>query len=281
MLTLALAGMLAVAVADTTIRLPGTTLKFGLPPERVATLGTFGPASAGGGRKPAAAGVEEHEGPMRFFGLDAQARLTFEDRRLTRGRFEVESVSPHSFSYVEDQLRRLGNRRECRRIDASGRVCDWIGRATVHLQLSGRQLVAEIAPTASLAKPIAAVRPAPAPTDTAGRMGVALPTVVAPAAAPDTVWLSGPDSLPAPIALEICRPVRPEAARSEGIFGRVTVQVLVDVDGRVLETQIVRGIPALDQAALACARRFRFQPYRANGKPVRFRHELSLTFLLD
>jgi TonB family protein len=212
--------------------------------------------------------------------------LTFTDRRLTSGRFQVDRISPHSFAYVEDQLRRLGYRRQCARLEPSARVCDWIGRATVHVELSGEKLVAEIAPTAPPSRPIAAARPAPA-GDTARVARIAKPIVPATvptrpdSAAPDTITLRGTDSLPAPVPVETCRPVRPEAARSEGIFGRVTVQVLVDVDGRVLDAEIVRGIPGLNEAALACARRYRFQPYRSNGNPVRFRYELSLTFLLD
>jgi hypothetical protein len=45
-LTVALAGVLAVGVADSTIRLPGTTLRFGHSPERI-TSGAFQPAAPG------------------------------------------------------------------------------------------------------------------------------------------------------------------------------------------------------------------------------------------
>jgi len=110
-------------------------------------------------------------------------------------------------------------------------------------------------------------------------------TTIATAAEPshaDTLWLAaGNDSLPAPVATDSCAPVRPDAARSQGVFGRVTVNVLVDTDGRVIEATVQHGIAALNDAALACARKFRFEPYLWRGHVVRFWHELPLTFLLD
>ena len=238
------------------------------------------PASAGGGRKPAAPGVEEREGPMRFFGLDARARLMFEDQRLASGRFEVETVSPHSFAMSRTSFAGSATG-ACARASRRPRACA-IGseRATVHTFSSAASSSGRDRAHGMVARTVTTVPPSPAAASTR-QMGVALPPTAAPAAGPDTVSLSGSDSLSSPVVIEVCRPVRPEAARNEGIFGRVTVQVLVDVDGRVVDAQVVRGIAALDQAALECARRYRFQPYRSNGRLVRFRYELPVTFLLD
>ncbi len=63
-------------------------------------------------------------------------------------------------------------------------------------------------------------------------------------------------------------PEYPKAALDAGIDGMVLVQALVGADGRVKDTKIVKSIPALDEAALACVRQWVFKPARAKGKPV-------------
>jgi len=52
----------------------------------------------------------------------------------------------------------------------------------------------------------------------------------------------------------------------------------VDTNGAVEAAEIVRGIPELDSAAVAVARRCRFRPYAPEGARVRFRVELPVTF---
>ena len=46
------------------------------------------------------------------------------------------------------------------------------------------------------------------------------------------------------------------------------VELLVDVDGGVLETRVVEGAPAFGQASLEAARQWSFRPARWNGAPV-------------
>lgn len=60
----------------------------------------------------------------------------------------------------------------------------------------------------------------------------------------------------------------PEAARA-GLTGAVTLELIVDAEGRVAEATVLA--PAghgFDEAALAAVRQFRFAPGRADGKPV-------------
>ena len=71
------------------------------------------------------------------------------------------------------------------------------------------------------------------------------------------------------------------AARAAGVIGRVWVVALVDVDGRVLEAAVTRGIPALDAAALECVRRWRFEPRTFQGAPCRYRVEAPVTLTFD
>src|SRR5262245_22331779 len=112
-----LAGTLSIAAADTSVRLPGTSMRLGTPIERIAAFGEFGPPGTGQPAAPAAPagvvssnqpsnpaappGVVAREGPARFFGVPAAASLWFESGRLAQVRFVVEDISPHSLDYVE------------------------------------------------------------------------------------------------------------------------------------------------------------------------------------
>src|SRR6058998_2429587 len=139
---LALALVLAAGVADTSTRVPGTVLRFGMPPDRVSALVTL--ASSGG----AGDGMRAFTGDIRFFGLPSHATLSFGEGRLARASFEAKNVSPHSQSYVEDELRRLGYRRRCTALDPKRHVCDWLGATNVHLEIAEQTITAQMEPTA-------------------------------------------------------------------------------------------------------------------------------------
>jgi TonB family protein len=64
------------------------------------------------------------------------------------------------------------------------------------------------------------------------------------------------------------KPDYPSAAKSKKIEGTVVVDVLVGVDGKVKATRIANSIPELDAAAEKAARKWRFEPALADGKPV-------------
>ncbi len=84
-----------------------------------------------------------------------------------------------------------------------------------------------------------------------------------------------------PKALEKVAPVYPDIAREAGVDGRVTVLALVGKDGRVLDAQIVKSIPMLDQAALDCVRKWKFRPAQAEGQPAAAWVEVPVLFSLD
>ena len=50
--------------------------------------------------------------------------------------------------------------------------------------------------------------------------------------------------------------------------GTVLVQALVLEDGSVGDVRVVKSVPLLDEAAMACVRQWRFKPARAAGRPV-------------
>ena len=74
----------------------------------------------------------------------------------------------------------------------------------------------------------------------------------------------------------------PEMARKAGLEGLVVVQVIVEVDGRPTEPQVVRSPgPVLDQAAVDAVMQLRFKPGMQRGKPVRVRFAMPVRFRLN
>lgn len=71
-----------------------------------------------------------------------------------------------------------------------------------------------------------------------------------------------------PEAIEHPAPEYPAAAKQSGVSGTVMVQALVDKDGHVVDTRVVKSIPELDAAAVATAKHWVFKPATAGGKPV-------------
>jgi periplasmic protein TonB len=76
-------------------------------------------------------------------------------------------------------------------------------------------------------------------------------------------------------------PDYPAAALHAGREGVVVIRAVIDERGRITEARLLRGIdPALDEAALAAIRRWRFRPATRFGKPVRVNYILSVDFRL-
>ena len=73
-----------------------------------------------------------------------------------------------------------------------------------------------------------------------------------------------------------------EAMRAK-IQGRVEVQLVVGVDGKVQRARVTESLDkvyGLDEAALEAAKQFRFTPGTLNGKAVPVAVNLSLSFAL-
>ena len=287
MLALAVLGLLAAASpADTAVRVPGTTLRFGLADTVISARGF------------AAAGPGERRGLCRFFGLTSDATLTFEGGRLARAEFAVSDASTSELAYVHDQLTAMGYRKTCQRSSSDVEVCDWVGRTLVHLTVNGANLKASI--VSARGAETAAAR------DPAHDAGLARPTppaatarVPAPPLVPrDTVRPAAPATRAVPVlpeTLAVRVPGRasayapatllseprcdyPGAARAAGIQGRVWVLVLVDTDGHVIRAQLQSGIAVLNTAALGCARGWSFEPVTWNGAPCRYWVLAPVTF---
>jgi protein TonB len=81
-------------------------------------------------------------------------------------------------------------------------------------------------------------------------------------------------------ALEMPRPVYPEMARRAQLTGVVTVEVVIDVSGKVIGARAVSGPEMLRDAAERAARQAKFTPALLSGQPVRVAGTISYNFSL-
>ncbi|MEO0098662.1 MAG: energy transducer TonB [candidate division WOR-3 bacterium] len=85
-----------------------------------------------------------------------------------------------------------------------------------------------------------------------------------------------------PKPIYIPKPSYPERARQAGIEGQVVVKVLLDIDGSVMEVELLKssGNEALDEAALNAARQAKFTPAKQREIPVRVWVSIPFNFSL-
>jgi TonB family protein len=72
----------------------------------------------------------------------------------------------------------------------------------------------------------------------------------------------------------------PPIARAVRIQGLVILEILIDVDGHVRGARVLRSIPLLDEAALACVRQWEFKPSLVNGASVAVLTNITQSFVL-
>ena len=63
-------------------------------------------------------------------------------------------------------------------------------------------------------------------------------------------------------------PAYPPAASAARVEGQVTVQAVVDPEGKVVSARAVSGPPELRDAATEAVQRWRYSPLLDNGKPI-------------
>jgi protein TonB len=75
-------------------------------------------------------------------------------------------------------------------------------------------------------------------------------------------------------------PVYPPIARAAGIQGSVSVEILVDEQGRVVSAKATTGHALLRVAAQQAAMRASFTPTKLNGEPVKVSGVINYNFML-
>ena len=72
----------------------------------------------------------------------------------------------------------------------------------------------------------------------------------------------------------------PAIARAARAQGSVTVQVLIDEEGKVISAVPVSGHPLLQQSAASAVRQWRFTPTRLSGQPVKVSGVVIINYAL-
>lgn len=95
--------------------------------------------------------------------------------------------------------------------------------------------------------------------------------------AADVPVVRAPAQVPYPTRTLDVAPVIPDSA-SVG-RGIAVLSLLIDTLGNVVEVELLRSVdPALDAAAVAAARRWKFEPTMRDGKPVAVRSNFTVPF---
>lgn len=94
------------------------------------------------------------------------------------------------------------------------------------------------------------------------------------------VDLSALDAIP--VAISRMDPVYPASARARGIEGFVTLEFVIEADGRVSGANVVESRPAgiFDESSLRAVSSWRFQPGKMDGRPVPVKVRQTLNFKL-
>ncbi|HEY0544967.1 MAG TPA: TonB family protein [Pyrinomonadaceae bacterium] len=82
-------------------------------------------------------------------------------------------------------------------------------------------------------------------------------------------------------ALQLPSPEYPEIAKRGRIMGMVTVEVVIDVNGKVISAKATGGPATLQQAAMQAAMRARFSPTTLSGQPVKVAGVINYNFSLS
>jgi TonB family protein len=76
-------------------------------------------------------------------------------------------------------------------------------------------------------------------------------------------------------------PVYPVEARQMRAEGPVVLRAKVSEDGTVHDVSIVKGNPLLARAAIEAVRKWRFEPFQLNHKPVAIQTDITVDFKLQ
>ena len=146
-------------------------------------------------------------------------------------------------------------------------------------------------PPPAYVPPVVVAVEAPAPVNTIAAVSSTpqppapvVPTVTAPAAVATPAPVAAPVRVAAVVNSANCEtPDYPSASRRLEEEGTVSLRFLVGVDGKVLQSEVVKssGFKRLDEAARAGLSRCAFKPATANGKPEQAWASMNYTWRLE
>jgi protein TonB len=112
--------------------------------------------------------------------------------------------------------------------------------------------------------------------DAIGLVTLALTLVPVPLRGQEVKRVSTPQALAA--AIVKVQPEYPPLARQLKLSGTVEIEVSIDEQGAIAGARQISGNPLLAKAALEAVRKWRFKPFRSEGKPARAAATLSFVF---
>jgi protein TonB len=101
---------------------------------------------------------------------------------------------------------------------------------------------------------------------------------------------AGADEAPLRVGGDVARPelilgpppIYTEWARKARLQGVVIVEAVIDTQGNVVDTKVLKGMPlGLDRAALDAVEKWKFKPATLEGKPVKVYYTLTVNFKLQ
>ena len=99
-------------------------------------------------------------------------------------------------------------------------------------------------------------------------------------AAGEPIYKPG-NGVTAPVVVREVKPQYTADAMKAKIQGTVRVECVVETNGKVGDVKVIKSLdPGLDQEAVKAVKRWTFKPGKKDGKAVRVRIELELTFTL-
>ncbi len=99
-------------------------------------------------------------------------------------------------------------------------------------------------------------------------------------AAEEQPLVAGSEGVPTPKKTRDVKPKYPPQAIAQGLRGIVILELLIDTRGNVASASVVRGVPGLDEAAIAAVRQWRYEPVKVDGKAVSIRLTVPIAFSL-
>ncbi len=211
-----------------------------------------------------------------------EARKAVEARARARGR----AVDPVELQRAQDEARLKAQADQEARLQAERQKIDEERRLAAAAVAAEAAKAAVPSPT-DRPSPSATVVPSPAAVSTAAPTPAPTPS---PATAAPTAAQSGPLLLdlgdPGVVAPQLVSAPRieyPPVARAQRITGTVLVSALIDEQGNVVETKLIRGVSTsagLNVAAMENVKKRKYKPATLNGKPGRVWVAIHIEFKL-
>jgi periplasmic protein TonB len=101
------------------------------------------------------------------------------------------------------------------------------------------------------------------------------------AAAGQTPRLRVGGDIQAPKKIRTVAPVYPEDAKAAGVQGVVMLEAVIGTNGSVIEIEVRRSVPMLDDAAIEAVRQWEYTPTLLNGEPVELLMTVTINFTLQ